>query len=88
MLTRITNHLAYYGKAAAHTFWQAAVASIVGANLGSVLGANHLPQVGELQKIALAAAVAGGAAVLSYVKQLLVLVPPASVPAIEDEPAV
>lgn len=86
MLTNIKAHFAYYGLAALHTFWQAAVAAILSSNIGSMLGAGQLPQVSEAEKLGISAAVAGGAAVLSYIKQLLVLVPPASEPAVEVDP--
>lgn len=76
-------HLAYYGKAAAHTFWEAFVASLMAALSGSGMGLEHLPQLPVIQKVALSAVIAGLAAVLSYFKQLLVLPSPGSVTARE-----
>lgn len=72
-MDKLLAHLAYYGKAAAHTFWEAGSASFLGANIGAMLNAGSLPDISELQKVTVAAAVAGLAAVFTYLKQLKVL---------------
>jgi hypothetical protein len=86
-MNTITAHLAYYGKAGLHTFWQAAAASLLGAFAGSGLNIGDLAQLPVLEKIAGAALVAGAAAVMSYLKQLVVLAPPGTAPALERSAA-
>lgn len=76
-------HLVYYGKAAAHTFWEAFVATLLASLTGSGLDLAHLPELPVLQKLGLSAVIAGLAAVLTYFKQLAVLPAPGSVPAQE-----
>lgn len=82
-MTALKAHLAYYGKAAFHTFWEAFVATLLTAFTGSGLDLAHLPQQSAVQKIVVSAIIAGIAAVLTYFKQTLVLPAPGSVPAEE-----
>lgn len=85
MLTKAQAWFLYYGKAALHTFWQAALASLVVGFGGAGLDLAHLTDLSAWQKIATAAVIAGIGAVASWIKQLVVLPKPGTVPAAEGD---